>query len=110
MKKIKKEKTTAAQLQAMLKQPGRIHLNYHDLSGADLRGFNLSEVNFCGANLRGANLSGANLYRADLIQADLTGANLTGTHLSGALFDENTKWPDGFDPMRAGAHMFQKGF
>lgn len=45
-----------------------------------------------GANLRGANLGGANLR----------GANLRGANLWAALANEWTRWPDGFDPDKAG--------
>ena len=50
-----------------------------------------------GANLRGARLEGANLGATDL-----TGADLSGADLSGAKANEDTAWPDGFDPVAAG--------
>jgi uncharacterized protein YjbI with pentapeptide repeats len=46
-----------------------------------------------GVNLIGANLSGA----------DLTGADLDCAVLQGALYDKTTQWPEGFDPLSAGA-------
>jgi hypothetical protein len=33
----------------------------------------------------------------------LSGANLFGVDLSGIIYDKKTKWPDGFDPIKAGA-------
>ena len=50
-----------------------------------------------GANLRGARLEGANLGATDL-----TGADLSGADLSGAKANEDTAWPDGFDPVADG--------
>ena len=44
-------------------------------------------------SLRGANLSGA----------DLRGANMTGADLRRAEYNSETKWPEGFDPVAAGA-------
>ncbi len=61
--------------------------------GANLQGTNLSE-----ANLGRAYLNGANLYRADL-----RGANLYGADPTGATYTANTQWPEGFDPVAAGA-------
>jgi uncharacterized protein YjbI with pentapeptide repeats len=43
------------------------------------------------------------LDRADLRKADLSGADLNGAVLKGAKYDQNTRWPDGFDPTAAGA-------
>jgi len=94
-----------------------------DLSKANLSNASLTEVNLSGVNLRGANLreanliyadlSGANLRRADLSSADLYGTNLRGADLiradlsdadlRGALYNSITRWPEGFDPIKAGA-------
>jgi uncharacterized protein YjbI with pentapeptide repeats len=50
-----------------------------------------------------ADLSEAELNRADLrIGADLRGAIITNTHFRGALYDEYTKFPDGFNPTEMG--------
>jgi len=45
------------------------------------------------AGLRGATLGGV----------DLDGADLQDTKLRDAKYNENTIWPDGFDPRAAGA-------
>ena len=50
-----------------------------------------------GADLRGAKHSGANLTGANL-----SGANLTGADLGGAKANQDTIWPEGFDPEAAG--------
>ena len=39
---------------------------------------------------------------AFLEAADLTGADLEGADLTGAIANEETTWPDGFDPKAAG--------
>lgn len=100
------------------------------LAGADLVGANLRRVNLREADLRGALLLDADLQGADLRGANLQGTALdhlcdlvtitveegpTGrpvrvvsTHgldpnLRGARYDRRTRWPAGFDPVRAGA-------
>lgn len=67
-----------------------------DLSGADLRGADLSGAKFVQANLTRTKLRGAKLNGADFAGADLTEADLVGVGQ-----DEQTRWPDGFDPRRA---------
>jgi uncharacterized protein YjbI with pentapeptide repeats len=119
---------TKEQLKSILKQPGPLDLANVDLGGADLSGANLQGAYLVGADLGAANLTGANLAkallwgahliganldqanlsgsgldRADLSKADLTGADLNGAVLKGAKYDQNTKWPAGFDPAAAGA-------
>jgi hypothetical protein len=69
-----------------------------NLEGAKLLGAFLEDVNFWQANLRGADLTEANLAGADLSGADLTGANLARATLTCALYDKQTRWPEGFDP------------
>ncbi len=55
----------------------------------------------------GANLAEANLLMADLTGVDLRGANLEGANLGGVFLyrakaNQDTRWPDGFDPVAAG--------
>jgi hypothetical protein len=45
----------------------------------------------------------ANLPRSDLRGADLRGCTIDDVHLRGARYDKQTRWPDGFDPVAAGA-------
>lgn len=80
------------------------------LKGANLSGASLVGANLAGADLRdsvieGADLSGVNLENADLRMASLKASKLDGAHLKGAVFDARTTWPDGFDPIKAGAGM-----
>ena len=56
-----------------------------------------------GSDLSGLELSKAKLHEADLRKADLQGANLSEANLSGTKYDADTKWPEDFDPVAAGA-------
>jgi uncharacterized protein YjbI with pentapeptide repeats len=99
-----------------------------DLTGADLSftvaadsiwantilsGANLTNTYFAGSDLSGADLSGTLLVDVDLNNVVLSGANLTGTDLfdtimweyanyTDALYDYDTIFPDGFDPVAKG--------
>ena len=98
-----------------------------NLSGANLSGANLSGTTFSQANLSGANLNAVKLLenkslppvhranpltiykpiKSDFRQANLTGAFLKGfdlnpLDLSGAVYDDNTKFPPKFQPLKAG--------
>ncbi len=79
----------------------------HKLEGADLR-----ELDLRNTSLQGLNLTGADLSRADLRGADLSGADLSGALMKtdskdglvkAAKYNEETIWPDDFDPEAAGA-------
>ncbi len=91
-----------------------VNLVWVELTGVNFQGADLSHANLSGANLSESNFSGeTNLTFADLSRADfrntnlkgtrLEGANLEGIQLEGAAYDETTKFPLGFDPIRAGA-------
>ena len=54
------------------------------------------------ANLSETDLNNAN-EQADLSHTDLSGANLSGAWLEWVESDDDTKWPDHFDPVAAGA-------
>lgn len=88
---------------------GRGSLVGAELIKADLSDAWLRRVSFRGAWLIDANLRGAVLQDADLRGTDLTGADLSGADLSRATFDENTKWPGGFDWRAAGALRISNG-
>jgi hypothetical protein len=45
---------------------------------------------------------GVDLAGTDLREADLKGADLSGADLKEAVADENTRWPEGFNPVAAG--------
>jgi uncharacterized protein YjbI with pentapeptide repeats len=102
---------------------------FADLSGANLAGANLSQTRFdaatlsrvklSGAKLTGTFLAGTNLRGADLRHADLRAASLmlpeghyiglpkgagrVPADVTGARYDAQTRWPQGFDPVKAGA-------
>ena len=88
------------------------------LSGADFTGADLSLARLREAALQATRLSGASLIYSDLRDTDLQeadlrrsrlggatlcGADLAGVRLDGALFDDSTRWPQGFDASRHGA-------
>jgi hypothetical protein len=86
----------------------RADLSEVNLSGADLSGAYLYGANLEGADLSQATLVGTTFFRANLNNADLRGANmekalLVGATLSGATYDDNTIWPDKYDPEANGA-------
>lgn len=94
------------------------HLLGANLSGANLANAHLEEAqmqwaSFLTANLSGAHLIGANMVGSELQSANLAGANLCGANLEdahlawvrlrGARYNEQTRWPENFDPPGAGA-------
>ena len=79
------------------------NLRAADLSDANLRGANLKEADLEGANLRGANLGPDNLGGStDICGANLARADLSTAILDQAEYDENTVFPEGFDPSAHG--------
>ena len=74
-----------------------------NLSGAVLSGSTLVNANFTGANLSGAALDGTDLSGATLVCTDLRGADLSGAKIGRAsirsiIYDQTTKWPEGYAP------------
>lgn len=75
-----------------------------NLQGASFGEANLIEARIVGANLQGALLGGANLQGASLKEAILKGADLwwveglTDEQVAEAVWDETTRWPEGFSP------------
>ncbi|MBD2146556.1 pentapeptide repeat-containing protein [Sphaerospermopsis sp. FACHB-1194] len=77
-----------------------------NLAGIDLKDANLAGACLDDANLTKANLENANFWRVDLRKAYLTGANLKGADLTkadliGAIYNDETKFPEGFNPKTA---------
>ena len=64
---------------------------------------NFDGANFKNATLTGGDSSGAKFMNANLSGANLSGRNFSGATFSGAIYDTNTTWPNGFDPVAAGA-------
>lgn len=88
-------------------------LNGADLTGVDFAGAHIESVNFRGADLRGAknfkDVTKVNFQRADLRGADLSKIKqpLVDIEWDDAIFDATTKFPAGFDPVKAGAKTAQ---
>ena len=85
----------------------RANLHQASLIDNNLQGVNLEQALLKGANLaytnlQKANLTLANLTLANLAGADLSFANLHRTILKDAIYNETTRFPDGFDPNLAG--------
>ena len=100
----------------------RANLHRANFSGSTLQGADLRSANLSRANLNGVRMQGARLNNADLRRADMRGARLTGcrfggavlhgadlretdvadANLEGALYDQNTIFPDGFEPEKHG--------
>lgn len=78
-------------------------LSWADLKWTKLRGVNLSNAVLIRADLSLTDLRGANLSNAVLDSTNLTLAKLSEVNLSGAEYNQNTIWPDNFDPVAAGA-------
>ncbi|OKH36872.1 hypothetical protein NIES2119_15750 [[Phormidium ambiguum] IAM M-71] len=74
---------------------------------ADLRSAKLRNANLMGADLTKANLRGTSQYNNQVV--DFYGANLKGVKLQQALYDENTRFPVGFNPSEAGAYLIAPG-
>jgi len=85
-----------------------VQMAFADLSGSDMRNVDASAVEshdgirtvvgMYGVDLREADLRGADLTGVSILAADLRGAHLLGADLRGAIYDVDTKFPEGFDP------------
>ncbi len=78
--------------------------NEHPMPVSNLKNADMSNMFLYNAYLVNANLEGANFSYADLRRADLTGAKINDdTNFNFAEYDHGTKWPEGFDFIKAGA-------
>lgn len=89
----------------------KVNFQKANLMAANLRGANLVGANLAGADLTGACLEEALLIEANLSQADLSGADLSkavifNTYLHQAAYSNKTKFPQGFDPEKAGMKRY----
>jgi len=91
-----------------------VNLNEADLVNIKARGIQFHSVNFEGAAMKSANLEDADFLLGSLKNAILTGTNLRGANLKtvgdletanlkDAVYNKHTIFPDGFDPVAAGA-------
>jgi hypothetical protein len=60
------------------------------------------------SGLRGARLDGTTLGHPNLAAANLEGAALGGANLRHAVYDADTRWPEGFDPQAAGVRQLDE--
>jgi uncharacterized protein YjbI with pentapeptide repeats len=78
-----------------------VDLSHANLEQACLQGTNLVNCNFRFANLKGANFGPSNLGGPTTISGcDFTGADLAAAVFQSVVYDYNTKFPEGFDPIR----------
>lgn len=99
-----------------------IDMWFVNLRGADLRGAVLEHAVLRVCDLRHANLEGADLQHADLRDCNLRHTNLKGAdlqyasliavglpsaNLEGAIYNDYTRWPEGFDAAEAGARRVE---
>jgi uncharacterized protein YjbI with pentapeptide repeats len=94
----KLEGATLAQANLAGAQLNGASLSHAIARGANLRRAMLQDADLSVADLRGADLQGADLTDAVLNNANLQGANLQNVVLTGIVYDEQTVWPEGFDP------------
>ncbi|HFV0823575.1 TPA: pentapeptide repeat-containing protein [Escherichia coli] len=83
------------------------------LNNSDFTGSDFSNSRSIGANFEGAILTNSTFCNADVKDSNFSGADLCGANLlcdrygdiniTGALFDKNTSWLEGFDPIAHGA-------
>ncbi len=69
---------------------------------------NLPHASFCRshvgwASFREANVFGTDFDGANVCGADFRDSNVHEAKIHGAIYDDETLWPDGFDPVAAGA-------
>ena len=88
-----------------------VMLNGANLENVDFEHAKLDTVNFRGANLRGSKNFNS-MRRLNFQWADLRGADLSHVKLpleevvlTGASYNKATKFPAGFDPVKAGAKL-----
>jgi len=78
-----------------------------ELARAYLKGTEINNCDFSGAKLKQVNFNDAQLTDVDMTRANLRGAILTyksaeNLNLTGAIYDQYTKFNDGFDPEKHG--------
>ncbi len=80
------------------------NLTEANLSQSNLNGLNLRQV-----KLMQANLSNADLSNTNLLWTNLEGAKLNGVKLQKAIYNAQTIFPQGFEPVKAGAYLIASG-
>ena len=80
-----------------------------NLKGAKLRWIDLTDTDLRKAELRGAYLTRAYFRGVEIIRAEIIGANLTEANLTEAKYDDETIFPEGFDPVEFGMKKASEG-
>jgi hypothetical protein len=89
----------------------RCKMDKSDFTGAKLELYagdaasTISNTSFRNADLRGSQLGNG----AQFLNVDFTGATLTDVQFRGSRYDDQTKWPSGFDPAAAGLEKTATG-
>jgi len=78
-------------------------LSFAKLCDANLSGTNLSYADLSGTDFQGADLRRASLRGTKLEMANLEGADMRYCDVYDAVYDSETRWPDGFNYRDAGA-------
>lgn len=81
------------------------YLQRAGMRGADLLKADLQLADLQGADMRGADMRGVNLRGADLRGTDFREARMQRVDVNHALYDDATRWPNGFDPKTGGAML-----
>ena len=68
-----------------------------------LRWCNRGELNNTNARIDGGSYASVDFSKSNLFGVDLSAADLTGAIFTEATYNSETKWPEGFDPITAGA-------
>jgi uncharacterized protein YjbI with pentapeptide repeats len=88
--------------------PADKNIQFANFTNANLQGMDLSEFVAASSTFTGANLQGVNLRHAALDGCEFQGVdlstvmNLEEASMDGAEYDDNTKFPPGFDPAANG--------
>jgi len=82
------------------------HLSYTDFRNAALDGASFGDA-YVGGLDEGDFEGPADLRGASVVGTDFSHADLSGALLKGALADRSTKWPPGFNPIKAGVILTQ---
>ncbi|HRJ67239.1 MAG TPA: pentapeptide repeat-containing protein [Alphaproteobacteria bacterium] len=79
-----------------------------DLSNTVFKNARFYQTQFRKATLDGTDFSNAQIFNSHFAALDFSKANLLGVQLTGSTYTCETKWPEGFDPVAAGAKMQER--
>lgn len=79
-----------------------------ELSNTVFKNARFHETHFRKVTLDGTDFSNAQIFNSHFAELDFNKANLSGLQLTGSTYTCETKWPEGFDPIAAGAKMQER--